>query len=148
MANLGKWSSTSLTTVMSTELNSVSNNTLTASASSFDNTTNLNLYADIEINLASLSPSAGAYISLFIAESVDGTNFPSQSLADFQLTATQNLITLPIGTTAATAQRICCRQVVIPPAKFFIYFMNQTGVALGASGNTVKFLTYSLNLNG
>jgi hypothetical protein len=87
-------------------------------------------------------------VDLYIEESVDGTNFPTQSPADLRLTATQLLVSIPIGTTAATAQRVVARQVVIPPAKFFVVFDNQAGGALNASGNTVKFLPYNVNLNG
>lgn len=148
MANIGKWQSPTLTTVMSTELNSLANGSAATSASAVDNTTALAMYADIEFNLASLSPTGNPSVSLYIAESVDGTNFPSQSTADFQLTSTQLLCVVPIGTTAATAERVVVRQVLIPPAKFNIILLNSTGVSLNASGNTVKFLTYSINLNG
>jgi hypothetical protein len=151
MTNLGKWSSTTLTTVMSTELNSLANGSSVSTLGNtgpYDNTSNLNVYADIEVNLASLSPTSGATISLFILSSVDGSNYPAQSTSDVQLTSTQLLTTIPIGITASTAQRIPVRQVVIPPTKFQIVLLNNSGVALASSGNTVKFLSYSVNLNG
>ena len=149
MANIGKWNAPSSTlTVLSTGLNSLGNATMSAASSNIANQTNLDIYVDIEVNLAILSPTAGAYVALYIWEAVDGTNFPAQSDADLRLTSTQLLCTVPIGTTAATAQRVAIRNVVIPPGVFQIKLDNQAGVALNASGNTVKFNAYDVNLNG
>lgn len=151
MTSLGKWTSTTLTTVMSTELNTLSSATTATTVGNtgpFDNTGNLNIYADIEINLASFSPAAGAYVALYILEAVDGTDYPGQSASDLRLTATQQLCVIPIGITASTAQRVVIRNIEIPPTKFNFVFDNQTGASLASSGNTVKLLTYSLNLNG
>lgn len=149
MANIGKWNAPSATTtVLSTGLNSLANNTMSAASSSIANQTNLDIYVDIEVVLASLSPSSGSFVALYILEAIDGTNFPAQSDADLRLTTTQLLCTIPTGTTASTAQRIAVRNVVIPPGIFQIKLDNQTGVSLNASGNTVKFNAYDLNLNG
>lgn len=149
MANIGKWNSPRATaTVMSTELNSVTNASLTKSSAAFDNTANLDIYADIEVVLASLSPTSGAFVALYIGVYEDGTNAPAQSAADMRLTTTQLLCVIPVGTTASTAQRVIARNIVIPPEKFDVYLDNQTGVSLAASGNTVKFNTYNVNLNG
>jgi hypothetical protein len=150
MANIGKWalSGVGLTSVLTTGLNSLANNTMSAASSTYANQTNLDLYADIEVVLASLSPAAGAYVSIYVLESVDGTNFPAQSDADLRLTSTQLLCVIPIGTTAATAQRVTARNILLPPAAIQFKLDNQTGVALNASGNTVKILPYNYNLNG
>jgi len=100
------------------------------------------------VALASLSPTAGAYVAIYVWEAADGTNFPAQSDADLRLTSTQLLCTLPVGTTATTAQRVVARNILLPPAKIQFKLDNQTGVALNASGNTVKVLPYNYNLNG
>ena len=148
MANIGKWNAPTVTTVLSTGLNSLANNTMSAASSTITNASNLDIYVDVEVLLALLSPTAGAFVALYIWEAVDGTNFPAQSDADLRLTSTQLLCTIPIGTTAATAQRVVARNIVIPPGSFQIKLDNQAGVALNASGNTVKFNTYDVNLNG
>lgn len=149
MANIGKWNAPrGVTTVMSTELNSLASNGMQKSTSPYDNTANLDIYTDIEVLIAAISPAAGAYVALYVGETVDGTNFPAQSAADMRLTGTQLLTVVPIGTTASTAQRVVVRNVILPPAKFDVYLDNQTGVALAASGNTVKFNPYDVNLNG
>jgi hypothetical protein len=42
---------------------------------------------------------------------------------------------------------VVVRNLILPPAKIQFKLDNQTGVALNASGNTVKVLPYSFNLN-
>ena len=149
MANIGKWNAPSATTtVLGTGLNSLTSGTMSAASSTISNQTNLDIYVDAEILLASLSPTSGAYVALYILESIDGSNFPAQSDADLRLTGTQLLCAVPIGTTASTAQRVAVRNLVIPPGAFQIKLDNQTGVALNASGNTVMFNAYDFNLNG
>lgn len=149
MTSIAKWNAPSGTvTVLSTELNSLATNTMTAASSAIANQTNLDIYVDIEVNLASLSPTTGAFVALYILEAVDGTNYPAPSAADLRLSATQLLCTIPVGTTATTAQRVAARGVVIPPGTFKIMLDNQTGATLAASGNTVKWNAYDVNLNG
>src|SRR5262245_27407569 len=148
MANLGKWNTPgSLTTVLSTGLDALGSSGISAASTTYTNDTGLDLYCDVEVVLGSLSPTAGAYVSLYVWESVDGTNFPAQSDADLRLTASQLLVSIPIGTTAATAQRVVARNILLPPAKIQFKLDNQTGTALAATGNTVKILPYSFNLN-
>jgi hypothetical protein len=150
MTSIGKWSLSvaGLTSVLTTALNSLANNTMSAPSATYVNQTNLDLYVDIEVFLAALSPSAGAYVAIYVLESVDGTNFPAQSDADLRLTSSALLAVIPIGATAATAQRVTARNILLPPAAIQLKLDNQTGVALAASGNTVKILPYDYNLNG
>jgi hypothetical protein len=151
MTKIEKWNAGSVTTIFSTELNSLGNGIRTVASSIINNDTALDVYIDIELNLASFTPSPtnlGARFGVYIAESIDGTNYPNQDTGDFRLTNTQILAFLLIGNTAATAQRVVARNVIIPPAKFKVFMDNQTGGALAASGNTLKFLTYDLNVNG
>lgn len=150
MTSIGKWSlsGVGLTSVLTTGLNSLGNNTMSAASSTYDNSTNLDLYVDIEVVLAALSPTTGAYVAIYIWESPDGSNFPAQSDADLRLTSTQLLCVIPTGVAASTAQRITARNIMLPPGKIQFKLDNQTGVSLAASGNTVKVLPYNYNLNG
>src|SRR6516164_8580115 len=150
MANIGKWNApTASATQLNTGLNALANNTMSAASATYDNSTNLNIYCDIELVLASLSPTSGAYCSVYIWEAPDGTNFPAQSDADLRLTSTQLFCTIPIGTTASTAQRVTVRNLVLPPAKIQFKLDNQTGVALNASNNNfLNLLAYNINGNG
>lgn len=148
MANIGKWNAGSVSSVLTTELDGLTSGTMSAASGAYDNATNLNIYADIEVNLGSASPAAGAYVALYIAERADGTNYPAQASADMRLSSTQLLAVIPIGVTASTPQRVVARNVVIPPESFKLYLDNQTGANLAANGNTVKILTYNINGNG
>ena len=149
MASIGKWTLSGVgnTTVLSTGLNSLATNTMSAASSTYDNSSNLDLYVDVELLLASLSPTAGAYCALYVWGAPDGSNFPAQSDADLRLTSTQLFCSIPIGTTASTAQRVVIRNLLLSPIKYQFKLDNQTGVSLAASGNTVKILPYNFNLN-
>jgi hypothetical protein len=155
MTNLAKWNlnlSVGITSVLTdTQLapagTGIASGTMSAAGSTYDNSVNLDPYIDLEVNLASLSPTAGAYVAIYVYVSEDGTNFPAQSAADLRLTSTQLLCAVPIGTTATTAQRVVVRNLLIPPKKLQFLLDNQTGVALANSGNTVKVVPYNVNLN-
>lgn len=151
MANIGKWSLSGfgLTTVLNTGLNALANGAMSAASANYANQTNLDLYVDIEVFLDTLSPTAGAYVAIYVLESVDGTNFPAQSTADLLLTSTQLLVTIPVGTTPTTTQRVTARNILLPPALIQFKLYNGTGVALASTNNsTVKVLPYNYNLNG
>jgi hypothetical protein len=150
MAATGKYalSAVGLTTVLSTELDGLASGSMSAAGATFDNSVNQDLKVDIEVFLASLSPTAGSYVSIYIAESVDGSNFPAPSAADMRSSVTHLLAVIPTGTAASTTQRLVIRGIDIPPTKMKFYLDNQVTVGLNASGNTVKILPYNYNLNG
>jgi hypothetical protein len=148
MANRGIWSlfGSNPTTVLNTGA-TLATATMSAASSTYANQTNLDLYCDVEVNIGALSPSAGAYVAIYILAAVDGTNFPAQSDADLRLTTTQLFCVIPIGTTASTAQRVAARNLLLPPQPVQFKLDNQTGATL-PSGWTVKIDAYSYNLNG
>jgi hypothetical protein len=151
MANIGKWNAPSgIASQLTTELNSLATSTMCSASAIYDNSTagTLNIYCDLEVNLAALSPTAGAYVAVYLWGAPDGTNFPAQSDADLRLTSTQLFCTIPIGTTASTAQRVVVRNLVLPPEQVKWKIDNQTGTALATSGNTMKIITYNINGNG
>jgi hypothetical protein len=122
---------------------------MSAASATYNNQTNLDLYCDVEVVLNTLSPSGSTpFVAIYVLAAVDGTNFPAQSDADLRLTTTQLLCSIPIGTTATTAQRVAVRNLLLPPQPIQFKLDNQTGVTLNASGNTVKIDAYSYNLNG
>ena len=148
MANIAKWNAPSaVVTVLSTELNSLANNTLSAASAAIANQTNRDLYCDLELVLGALSPGTTPYVTIYILEAIDGTNYPPATAA-LRNQPAQVLCTIPVDTTAATAQRIAVRNLLLPPGTFERVLDNQTGVALAASGTTVKIQAYDLNLNG
>jgi hypothetical protein len=151
MANIGKWNAPSgIASQLTTELNALATATMSSASAIYDNSTagTLNIYCDLEVNLAALSPTAAAYVAVYLWGAPDGTNFPAQSDADLRLTTTQLFCTIPIGTTASTAQRVVVRNLVLPPEQVKWKIDNQTGTALATSGNTMKILAYNINGNG
>lgn len=146
MANIGKWAAPSVVTLLSTELNSLANNALSAASSAVSG--NRDIYADFELVLASLSPAAPNYCNLYILEAVDGTNYPAATASVLRNQPAQLLCTFPLDLTAATAQRVVVRNVLIPPGNFKVALDNQAGIGLASSGNTVKMSSYNLDLNG
>lgn len=153
MANTAKYVSganalSSPVTLLTTELNSLGNNAASAASGAVNNLSSLDLYCDLILHLASLSPGTGAYVSIYILVSYDGgTNYPSATGSVLRNQASQLWCTIPLDTTASTAQDIVVRNLVMPPQKFKVVLDNQAGVALNASGNTLSIESYNINLN-
>jgi len=149
VANIGKWNApTAVATVLTTELNTLGNNTMTAASAAIANQTNLDIYADFVVHLAALSPAAGAFVSVYILEALDNSTYPAPSDADLRLMTSSLLFTMQCGTTATTAYDLVVRNVLLPPHSFKLKLDNQTGVSLNASGNTLSISQYNVNENG
>lgn len=141
MANAIKWEGapTSRGNVLTTELNSLANGGYSAAGTEIDNSANLDQWGSFEINLASLNPTTGAYLQLFIVTAPDGTNYednPSSTNPGYHA----SVAVLPLATGTAT-KRVMSPWFRLPPTKFKVVLLNGAGVALGASGNTVELFT-------
>ena len=135
----------SAATALSTEFNSLASGSATAASSAIDNTTNLDLFIDLELALAvqGSARSTGATVVVYIAPSLDGgTTYP-----DINSTTCIALATfyLDAATTARTLVRV---NRDISPGLFKLFAVNNTGQALAASGSTLRYRTHSLNNNG
>jgi hypothetical protein len=144
MATTFKWTawtdrSASTGGTVSTELNSLANNAFSAVSGIYDNSTNLDEWAAFVLDLASLTPAAGAYVQFFLTDSLDGTNFEdaasSTNPGAHQLVATVSL------TTAVGTRRANTPPFRLPPGKMKWVLKNSSGVAFAASGNTAKLFT-------
>jgi hypothetical protein len=147
MATTFKWVAALLSrgNVLTTELNALANGGFTVVGPAFDNSVNLDEWMGVEVNLASLTPTAGAYVQIFIVISMDGTNYEdapsSTNPGSMQLVATISV------STGAGTKRVSTKDLFrIPPGKFKFVLKNQTGVALAATGNTVT--AYTTNEQG
>jgi hypothetical protein len=137
MATTFKWTAPeAIATYYTTELNSLGNATFVAVGAEIPNETDLYPYIMFELVLASLSPTAGAYIDIWIDYQPDGTNYsdPAKPLQTASL-----LTTIQLDITAATAQRINSAICTIMPLDFKLQIRNMAGVALASSGNTLKY---------
>lgn len=127
----------SLTSALTTELNSLADGSFSTASSAIDNSTGTRYELMLlEVNLASLSPASGAFVDVWIEESADGTNYADHGKA---LQTGGLLATFPMDTTASTAQRLPPVLVPIKPVKFKLSLRNKAGVSLASSGNTLKY---------
>ena len=99
------------------------------------NETDLYQYIDLELVLASLTPTAGAYCDVWLEATLDGTNYADAS----KPLQTASLLGAFQLDTAAAAQRIVLANIPIPPLGFKLQLRNMSNVTLGASGNTLKY---------
>jgi len=136
-----KWASAeSLTTVFSTGLNSLADGSYAGVSSAFTNSTDLYELLALELNLASLSPAAGAFVDIWILYAADASNFATTGKP---LITSALLTTFQLDTTASTAQRLFKAGLPIWPFDYKLDLRNKVGVAFNASGNTLKASRYN-----
>jgi hypothetical protein len=125
---------------LTTELNALANNANTAASAAIDNTTNLDLFMDLELILAAqgTARSSTATVAVFMTPSLDGTNYTDANEAISELVAV-----FPLDA-ATTARRAVVRDIPLSPALFKLFARNQTGQALAASGTSIRYRTHSL----
>ena len=141
-----KWEApASISTIFTTELNSLADGgNQISSALSNDAAGELYLYADFELYInTTASRAADARVELYILVELDGSNYsyggtsldpaPSMHVGDFQFDA------------SATATRYAhIRGVLLPPTDFKVLVINELGVAMASSSNTLKWIKYNL----
>ena len=126
----------SWTSVLSTALNSLANLAQAASGTiTPPDEPSRPFYLDLRINLASLNPSAGASLSIHILPAVDRVPTNFADVTSLTLAAVQPL------NTGAAAKYHYIEGLRCPVVPFRIALVNNAGVALAASGNTVEYLT-------
>jgi hypothetical protein len=129
-------------TALSTDLDSLANDTWSALSAEIDNSLNGYMFADFEVDLASLTPTgADAAIELYLVPSVDDTQYPNYTetgSADEQENNQYFIgsVTLSLD---AEVQIHTLRGVELPPGKFKIGVRNRANVGLATSGSTVKW---------
>lgn len=130
----------SIASALTTELNSLGNNSNTSASSAIDNTSNLDLFHDLTITLNTQggARSAGATVAVYMTMALDGTNYDDTSHETAELVA---VFTFDAATTARQATR---RDIPIPPGLFKYFVRNQTGQSLAASGNLLEYRAHSL----
>jgi len=121
------------TNALTTELNSLADAAESALGTEIDNTTNRDMYMDLNVVLASLAAATAPFIVVKVYTSVDGTNYEDGDAApsySMQVDA------------ATSAKRGSIRGILLSPGKHKLTLTNECNVALAATGNTVKYRTY------
>jgi len=153
MANKIIWEAPTVAYVnyLTTELNALADIT-TVLGAAINNETNLCTHMDLELTLASLdlSSAANPAVRIYMLECIDGgTDFDSG-----EATATPSLIPpfskicaiMPLRLAAGAEAKLAVKSMIpIPPGRFKLMPMNNTGVAWGETGNILAYRTYNLN---
>jgi hypothetical protein len=128
-----------ITTLLTTGLNSLANNALAVS-SAFDNTIAQTgdgyTRADIELVVTyGSAPTAGTAVVIWFLRSQDGTNYEDGGTGATPARAPD----LAIEVAATTSPQLLIREADIPPGKFKVLLKNDgTSQSMAASGNTLK----------
>ena len=132
-----------VSTAMSTELDALATSTGKAISAAIDNSTNLDLFDDLELAVDFVSaPTAGTVIELYLLPSIDGSVYPDGSASILpQASLFVGGFTVRAVT---TAQVMSLRGVALPPGLFKYLVQNTTNQAFPASGSTLRRNPYQL----
>lgn len=128
-------------------LDSATDNEYTDLSNEVDNSTNLYMFADVDIVLGSAAfTGTDSGIEVYLIPSVDGTNYPTwtgNGTSDEQENNPYFVGFVPTtGTTAA--QRAVLRDVELPSGKYKWAFRNRGNVTLASSGNSASWRPHSV----
>lgn len=137
-----------IATCLTTELNSLADTQNSALSSQIDNGSNLDIYVDFQLHLASLTiSSTAAYVTIFIVSTPDGTTYPNwDSGAAFNYQAQYYAATILCKNASSSVFEGATnppQSILLPPGKFKIALRNNVGAALASSGNTLSIRTYA-----
>lgn len=128
-------------TLLSTEMNSLANNSQAVHASSVTPTSTSFQLGQYELNVTfGTAPSANTSIFVWLLQETDGTNFEDGSAS---VTPTRNPDLVFSVRAVTTAQRIACIAELPPGPIRALVRNNGTGVAFASSGNTLTVRPYT-----
>jgi hypothetical protein len=133
-----KWATPSAlgSNIASTTLDSLANGSTSAMVT-HDNSTNLDLYAFVEILLGSFTSTSGASITLRVYPTTTGAAPPD----DTGSVGGGDVYTVPI-TVGASAKKIVIPMVRLYPCSMRLQITNNGGAAFAASSNSIKVQPY------
>ena len=135
-----------ITSAMTTELNSLGTNSRAISAALGADATAANLLGDWELTVDFVSaPTVDGLIDLYLVRSADGTNYEDGDATNRPVADAFGCSFQVLGTTAA--QRLVCRDVVMPPGLYKAIIWNNSSQAFPASGSTLKVRTHNRQVN-
>lgn len=130
--------------ILTTEMNALADNGITAVGTEFDNSgsADRHTYGYLELNLASLTPTGTPYVIIYMVKALDGTNYEDSPAAGGANSNTEKL-TIPVSTGVGT-KLVMSKRFTLPDCKVKFLLENQLNVAMGASGNTLELFTTNL----
>lgn len=133
--------------LMSTDLNSLADNTVNVGAVLPDNTSNRYFYVKFELVLASvdLSAKTNPGVELYLVPSYDGTNYADTGTdaSNSVYPPTQYLVAVLGVAETSAAHRAVSPHVLLDPLKYTPVVINKTGAAFAAADNTLKSKYYT-----
>ena len=139
-----KWASPeSAGTALSTEFNSLADGSFTNASSAIDNETDLYLFMQLELVLASLTPTGQPRVDVYLITSLDGTNYADGGGSTAPPAHTL-IFSFDLSTSTGAKRRVSQQAIEIPPLKFKLVARNGSGVSLASSGNTLKYRRHNL----
>ena len=136
------WDPDVVTTVLSTELNSLGAGAASALGTAYDNGTNLFLYGAFQVDVTfGTGPTADTTLDLYLVPALDGTNYADGSTT---VAAQNNAVGGYTMRAVTTEQRLTIWGILLPPCKFKMQLFNNTNQGMPASGSTVKMIAYGL----
>ncbi len=138
--------------IMTTELNSLASGNAVLGSTNLDNSTNLDMFADFSLHLASAAFVAPNFVGIFLYPlNDDGSTYgdgrfgssAAMTAANAPTTYWAGNIVFP-ATTAA--QNGTLRGLLLPPGSWKPVLWNQGGVNFASSANTLKWRTYDRSI--
>ena len=142
MATTQKWLRGTADTALTTELNSLANNSNAVKSAAVAISSSEYILAEIEFYVTFVgTPSANTGLSVWFLREVDGTNYEDGSSSITPPRAPD----IVFGVRATTSAQRIIKTCVIPPGFFKPLVRNEgTGQALAASGNILKIRPFTL----
>jgi hypothetical protein len=142
MATTQNWSRGTADTVLTTELNSLANNSNAVKSSAVAPTSAGYTLVEVELYVTfGVAPTANTGVSVWFLREVDGSNFEDGS-ASITPTRTPDVV---FGVRATTNAQRLIKTCVLPPGSFKPLVRNDgTGQAFSASGNVLKIRPYTI----
>lgn len=129
-------------TILSTELNSIANAANTALSAEIDNSTNAELYIDLDLNTTNSfggTRVAGSIIAVYRILALDGTTYPTTDETGATLIAAFAFT----GASGAFHPDVSS-DIPIPPGKYKLFARNLTTQTMPSSGSTLKGRIHSV----
>ncbi len=130
-------------------LNSIANGNAILSDLQIDNSTALDIFADVSFIGASITTAAPNYIGIYFYPLLDNSStygdgrFGTSAAGPPPGNYLVGTMGFPVGTQAPTG---AVRGIILPPGKGKFVLYNQAGVALSSSGNTLLYRTYNRSI--
>ena len=142
MATTQKWTRGTADSILTTELNSLANNTNVVKSTAMAPTSSEFTMVEVELYVTfGSAPTANTAVSVWFLREIDGTNYEDGSSS---IIPTRNPDVV-FGVRATTNPQRMIKTCILPPGNFKPMVRNEgTGQAFAASGNTVKIRPVTL----